>query len=119
MNSTNNNFDSDEKNILFKIASDLFSKEKEKKILTSQNTATDSYFLEKSDLKLFNNSIYEYNFNSPKELRDLLSDMWSYQETNYMNNFTAVVTVATFSNKPNNITNEENYVGIPAFIYNF
>jgi len=86
-------------------------------IMSKQSPETESYYSDKADLQLFDNEIFNYDFNTPAELRNTLENMWEHQRCEHMKEFAVVATIATFHNKKEH--SEETKVNIPAFIYNF
>ncbi len=79
-------------------------------------SSEDSFFQDRNDLKLFGKTIFEYSFDNPVQLRDRLTEMWKYQDAEYMKQFVNICLVAAFKYKTSLEKPEQ---GISAFIYEF
>jgi hypothetical protein len=81
-------------------------------------TEDDSYFIKKSNLRLYESVMFDYHFDTPGELRQLLHNMWSFQGHHNVNEIVAQSVISAFSN-----SNESEDIKIKqeisAFIYNF
>lgn len=89
------------------IGADMFSK---------PEPTRPSYFTAPDIPNLFSQSIFDYDFSAPVQLKALLEKMWLHQGYDSMLQFSAVVTVATFKNRAAMSSAE---TGIPSYVYAF
>ncbi|NVN88998.1 MAG: hypothetical protein HXX11_00220 [Desulfuromonadales bacterium] len=117
MSSTNFKTPNTEKEKILECCSKIHQDGKCSEIMSTPSEETDSYYCNKSDMQLFESEVYDYDFNTPVELRTMLQNMWHYQGHEYMKEFAVIATIAAFHNKAETAVQAK--TGIPAFIYNF
>jgi hypothetical protein len=86
-------------------------------MLNEPSAGAESYYCDRTGLRLFNAELLEYDFETPMELRTMLQQMWEHQQCGYMKEFAVVVTIAAFHNKKEE--SDGINAEIPSFIYNF
>lgn len=118
MSSTDAALSNPEKAKLFETCRRIYDAGNSGGILSAPSPDSESYYCNRSELRQFESEISDYDFSTPVELRTMLQNMWDFQQCAYMKDFAAVVTVATFQNKPENNA-QQTAEAIPAFIYNF
>lgn len=82
-----------------------------------KNNDVDSYYLKTEDIKLFPREIFEYQFDTPNELRMLLNEMWEFQGCDYMKSLISLCLASAFKYKEDG--NKVHDGGISAFVYEF
>ena len=115
MNSTNEKKINLEKTKIVELCSKLHSEEIKNKVFPEIDKECESYFEDRTQVRLFPSEIFEYHFNTPAELRNALQQMWKYQNCEYMKEFAPVATIATIKNKKDECVE----TNIPSFIYQF
>jgi hypothetical protein len=116
MSSTNFSTPNTEKEKILEICTKLYTEEKRDDVLLTTSSVTESYYVNRSDIRLFESELLDYEFSTPVELKTLLKIMWEYQGNDYMKEFAVAATVAAFKNKSEDSADTK---GIPSFIYNF
>jgi hypothetical protein len=114
MNSTDSASCADKKKLL-DISEKMFAAGQCSEVTSNSTEETESYYSDKSDLKLLDSEICDYDFDTPSELRTLLNKMWEFQNCDHMKEYAVAATVSTFHHK----TEECVETGIPAFVYQF
>ena len=117
MDSTNSAPSNIDKKKILEICTKIYKAGECREIVSEPSGKAESYYDDRADLKHFDCEIYEYDFATPAELRNLLEKMWEYQDCNYMKEFAVVAIIAAFHSKNENT--ERDKTEIPAFIYNF
>lgn len=84
----------------------------------SDGGGEESFFRSPDELKLFGQTLFEYGFETPAELRAMLEDMWNFQGNPGMAAFAPACVVAAFKlcEQPGG---ERNGRMVSAYLYEF
>jgi hypothetical protein len=104
-----------EKMKILSISIELSDSEKYREIMGLAPQDGDSYYQDRQDLKLFDSLIFEYDFSSLAELKNMIQRMWQFQECEFMKEYAVVSTIAAFRYKVEECVEK----GITAYIYQF